>query len=144
MNPKQALPVVTTLAPVLAAAPPLLFGAALVVGLVWLFSDKQEKTEAAGTPKPWQKPTSAPTPSPAPVKISPPAKPQVMVSKRITRDDVAEALGYGSRPIPRQEAVDALQTLGFKKTAAYKALSPEGRFSEFLEYTSDGLIEWAG
>jgi len=57
---------------------------------------------------------------------------------------VAEALEYGEHAMTRTEAVAALQELGFQKTAAYKALSQEGRFAELLEHTPDGLIEWKG
>jgi hypothetical protein len=46
--------------------------------------------------------------------------------KRIRREDVAEALAYGVRGVPRGEAVAALRALGFHKTAAYKALSASG------------------
>jgi len=64
--------------------------------------------------------------------------------RRIMRDDVAEALAYGARPIPRSDAVAALQALGFQKTAAYKALSEDGRFGELIEHSQDGLVEWKG
>ena len=67
-----------------------------------------------------------------------------MKAKRIRREDLAEALAYGARSLTRQEAVTALQALGFGKTAAYKALSPDGRFAEFIEVAPDGLIEWKG
>lgn len=67
-----------------------------------------------------------------------------MSSKRIRREDVAEALAYGARSMTRQDAVAALQALGFGKTAAYKALSPDARFAEFLEVAPDGLMEWKG
>lgn len=57
---------------------------------------------------------------------------------------MAEALGYGGHLVSRADAVASLQALGFKKTAAYKALSPEGRFADLLEVSSDGSIEWIG
>jgi hypothetical protein len=57
---------------------------------------------------------------------------------------VAEALEYGEHAMTRTEAVATLQTLGFQKTAAYKALSPHGKFGELLEHTPDGLIAWQG
>lgn len=74
----------------------------------------------------------------------PPARPPTPASRLIMREDGAEALEYGARAMTRTEAVTALQALGFQKTAAYKALSPEGRFGELLEHTLDGLIEWKG
>jgi len=48
MNPKQTLPLLATL-PALAAAPPLLIGAAIGLGLFWLFSDdnKTDKPKSA-------------------------------------------------------------------------------------------------
>ena len=64
--------------------------------------------------------------------------------KKVTRDDLAEALAYGAKPLTRKEAVAALETLGFRKTSAYKALSPEGKFGSLIEFTPDGLVEWRG
>jgi len=40
MKPQQTIPLLTTLAPALAVAPPLLIGGAIVVGLIWLFQTK--------------------------------------------------------------------------------------------------------
>jgi len=69
---------------------------------------------------------------------------QKATPRRVRREDVAAALEYGARSVPRGEAVKALEALGFKKTAAYRALSPEGRFAELIAQTSGGLIEWKG
>jgi len=44
----------------------------------------------------------------------------------------------------RHDAVAALHALGFGKAAAYKALSTDGRFAEFLQVAPDGLMEWKG
>jgi hypothetical protein len=49
MNPKQTVPLVVTLAPFIAAAPPLLIGAAIGLGLIWLFSE-DEKAKPATKP----------------------------------------------------------------------------------------------
>jgi len=38
----------------------------------------------------------------------------------------------------------ALKTLGFGKTAAYAALSPDGRFSAWLKCSPDGIMTWMG
>ncbi len=141
MKPIQTVPLAVSLAPAIAAAPPLLIGAAIGLGLIWLFSDKKEsETSDDSVAQP-----AAPA-SPASSDGTPPLSKTLRASmlRRITREDVAEALGYGGRPVPRADAVAALQALGFKKTAAYKALSPEGRFADLLELSSDGSIEWIG
>jgi hypothetical protein len=44
----------------------------------------------------------------------------------------------------RGEAVAALQLLGFGKTAAYEALSADGRFAFLLQIAPDGMITWNG
>lgn len=138
MKPNQTVPLAVSLAPML--APPVLIGAAIGLGLVWLFSEKKTSPppttiERSAPVTPASGETSAQTM----VELKPKA-----ANRRVTREDVAEALSYGGRAVPRSEAVAALQALGFKKTAAYNALLPNGRFSELLEHNSDGLIEWIG
>lgn len=143
MNAKQAIPALAKLAPVLAAAgPPVLIGAAIGGVILWLLS-RGNTPAAAEAPKlapdvPLPTAIAAPAPSPAPVSNSPAR------ATRVLRDGLAEALAYGARSMTRQEAVAALQVLGFGKTAAYKALSPDGRFADLLTHTPDGLIEWRG
>ena len=138
MKPNQTLPILATLAPAAAAAPPVLFGLAIIGGILWLLSRVEE--EAEQTPAPHE-----PPPAHAPPIIdNTPAIPANPVQRRITREDLAEALEYGGRALTRPEAVYALQTVGFQKTAAYKALSPNGKFGELLEHTPDGLITWQG
>jgi hypothetical protein len=141
MNSKQTVPLIATLAPALAVAPPLLIGAAIGLGILWLLSKKQD----AATP-----PLAPETPAPAlslqiepeaPAPVSRQTKP---APKRITREDLAEALEYGVRYMALGEAVTALQSFGFGKTAAYKALSANSKFGSLLEFTPDGLIEWKG
>ena len=148
MNPKETIPVLAKLAPVLAAAgPPALIGVAIGLGLLWLFSDNEkEETPEAPKPAPELPPATVAMPS---VPIVPPeaqaaAPLPKAASRRITREDIAGALEYGARSVPRGEAVAALQALGFHKTAAYRALSANGRFAEFIEIAPDGLIEWKG
>jgi len=36
----------------------------------------------------------------------------------------------------------ALKNIGFGKTAAYEALSPDGRFAAWLQFAPDGIITW--
>lgn len=144
MNAKQTIPALAKVAPVIATAgPPALIGVGVGLVLLWLLSDdKKEETSQALEPTPEVLPPIADVVIPsAPATAS---TPSARVAKRIRREDIAEALEYGSRSVPRIEAVVKLQTLGFHKTAAYKALSPSGRFAEFIEIAPDGLIEWKG
>ena len=135
MNAKQTIPALVKFAPAVAAvAPPVLIFAALGAALVWLLS-RDEDDAAPETPLPVLSPT-------IPLKTS--ALSPTAENRRMTREDIAEALEYGSRAVPRGEAVAKLQALGFGKTAAYKALSPSSRFAEFIEIAPDGLIEWKG
>ena len=71
-----------------------------------------------------------------PVKQPLPAK-----GRTITREDLA-AIFNGARGLTRTAAVSALKALGFGKTAAYAALSPDGRFSAWLRCAPDGIITW--
>ena len=135
MNAKETVPILARLAPALAVAgPPALIGLAVGLGLIWLFSDNAEKPKPQAAPE-------APAPDAPPPPV---AKLPLRPARRVKREDLAEALEYGARSMARTEAVAALQALGFGKTAAYKAFSPDGRFSKFIEITPDGLIEWRG
>jgi hypothetical protein len=140
MKPNQTVPLLTALAPAFAAAPPLLIGGAIVLGVIWVLSDKDETTSPSPWPSP-EKPAPVPSTSYAPPL---PARQPKAASRRIVREDLAEALEYGARSLTRGEAVAALQARGYRKTAAYKALLIEGKFGDLLEYTPDGLIEWKG
>jgi len=55
---------------------------------------------------------------------------------------VATVFQRGARALTRTAAVAALKNLGFGKTAAYAALTPDGRFSAWLQYAPDGIISW--
>ena len=142
MKTKQAAPIIATFAPAAFFAPPILVGAFVGLGLIWLLSGGG-KSKKESPPK--QKSNCHPANSQQPSKavsgqiqhIAPPAN-------KITRYDLAEALAYGVRQFTRKEAVAALESLGFGKTAAYKALSPAGKFSSLIGFTQDGLIEWKG
>jgi hypothetical protein len=72
-------------------------------------------------------------------QIPPPTK-----KKLVTRADIATAFHHGARTLTRSAAVSALKNLGFGKTAAYSALSPDGRFSAWLHCAPDGIITWKG
>lgn len=189
MNPKQAAPLLVTLAPLAAVAPPLiiggLIGGAILLLLKALLSDDEEKkpeaeaveasaesrkiaeTQAfrqvpAEIPgKPLAVPVASvprvvvPMPSisrvpamsapvPAPHKIAAHLVPLPPIKKKLVkREDLATVFGHGTRTFSRTDAVAALKRLGFGKTAAYSALSPDGRFSAWLVFASDGIIYWA-
>jgi hypothetical protein len=91
--------------------------------------------------------TKTPAPVPIPV-IVPIVKtivqtiPLSVTKKFVTRADLATVFHYGKQPLTRTAAVAALKSLGFGKTAAYAALSPDGRFSAWLHCTPDGIITW--
>jgi hypothetical protein len=60
----------------------------------------------------------------------------------ITREHLAVIFKNGACLLDRKTAVAALQSLGFGKTAAYAALSPDGRFSTWLLCAPDGIMTW--
>ena len=62
--------------------------------------------------------------------------------KFVAREDLATVFQWGARSLTRTAAVAALKRLGFGKTAAYGALSPDGRFSAWLQCAPDGIITW--
>ena len=143
MNAKQTIPILAKLAPVLAAAgPPALIGVAIGGVILWLLSrGKEQVAEERRKPDP---DVSHPTQIMAPATVAAASSNPPIQSKRIRGEDLAVALEYGGRSMTRQEAVAALRALGFGKTAAYKALSENGRFAELMGYTPDGLVEWNG
>jgi len=127
MKPQETVSVVTTLAPAVMLAPPILIAGAIVgIGLLWLLAEEKEP------------------PQPKTDEDIPLVSRTARVAKRITREDVAEALAYGERAFNRKEAVAALESLGFRKTAAYKALAEGGKFASMIEFAPDGQIEWRG
>lgn len=136
MKPQETVPLLTTLTPAALMAPPVVVGVLIGVGLLWLLSERNNADQSHADDE--MSPRFVPDEStPRPAKLS-------TMSKRIAREDVAEVLAYGSRPFTRKEAVAALEALGFRKTAAYKALSPSSKFSSLIGFTPDGLIEWKG
>ena len=60
----------------------------------------------------------------------------------VTRKILANVFDHGARTLTRKDAVTALNHLGFGKTEAYAALSENGRFSAWLQFTPDGIIAW--
>lgn len=89
---------------------------------------------------------AAPVPAPAavivPKIIAQAPLPSPMKKKSVTRADMATIFQHGARTFTRTAAVSALKSLGFGKTAAYAALSPDGRFSAWLQFAPDGIIGW--
>jgi hypothetical protein len=81
-------------------------------------------------------------PVPAPQKIAAQIPPPPIKKKFVTREDLATVFHHGARGLTRTAAVAALKNLGFGKTAAYDALSPDGRFSAWLQCAPDGIITW--
>jgi hypothetical protein len=68
--------------------------------------------------------------------------PSPIKKKFVTREDVATVFQRGARPLTRTAAVAELKNLGFGKTAAYAAITPDGRFSAWLQFAPDGIITW--
>lgn len=81
-------------------------------------------------------------PVPAPPKIPAHIPPPPVKKKFVTRADLATVFHHGARGLTRPAAVAALKSLGFGKTAAYAALSPDGRFAGWLQLAPDGTITW--
>jgi hypothetical protein len=82
-----------------------------------------------------------PPPSAAPVIKIQPKIPLPAQKKIISREDLAKIFN-GGRGLTRKSAVSALKALGFGKTAAYQALEINGRFADWLQFASDGIITW--
>jgi hypothetical protein len=76
------------------------------------------------------------------VPTVPDNKTQSPRKKAITRENMAEIFYRGGRNLDRKAAVAALMALGFGKSAAYEALSPDGRFSDSLYCTPGGIVTW--
>jgi hypothetical protein len=192
MNPKQAVPLIATvarLAPAIAPLiPALLFGGAIFFTVKWLLSndDKEKQPETVPVDTANQRTTPGTTvfhpipaeipakPAPVPLRsapravVPPPAiqsVPKVSVptpasavvptiksvaqvppppvkKKFVTREDLAIVFQRGARSLTRIATVAELKRLGFGKSAAYAALTPDGRFTSCLKFASDGIITW--
>jgi len=96
---------------------------------------------------------SAPVPPKNPIPPSPSFIPAMKIAsqvplpppikkKFVTRNDLATIFHRGAHALTRTAAVAALKKIGFGKTAAYAALTPDGRFSAWLRFAPDGIITW--
>jgi len=88
-----------------------------------------------------------PAPASVPAAVASPkivrqVPPPPIKKKFVTREDMAAIFQNGARALTRPEAVAALKKLGFSKSAAYAALTPDGRFSAWLQFAPDGVITW--
>lgn len=74
----------------------------------------------------------------------PTVKTEIPANRRnlITREHMAAIFDQGKILLNRKTAAELLKELGFGKSAAYEALSPDGRFSAYLYDTPDGMISW--
>lgn len=138
MNAKQIVPVIARV------APPILLIVLAGLAIKSLFSgnaaeNQPESTTANGIPQnsPEIPPLSAAMPKVTVADSQPPVK-----RRLVTREDLANVFRQGW--LTRPEAVAALKRLGFSKSAAYEALSEEGRFAFLLHFAPDGLIAWRG
>jgi hypothetical protein len=165
MNAKQRIPLIAAFLPLL-----LIIGVVFLV-VKWIFpakkvtetkpetmpasSETESRRKEAETslktpsfrPIPAEipvKPAAAPVPAAiATKKIVTQAPPPPPIKKKfVTREDMAKIFHRGARSLTRPAAVAALKKIGFGKTAAYAALSPDGRFSAWLRCSSDGIITW--
>ena len=161
MNPKQTVPLAVTLAPLIAVAPAVLTVGGIIALAAWALSDdKKKKTDSAPDTENNRKPAETPvfreipaippTIIPRPVYSAPansaaipPGKLAAMSKKPITRADMVTIFKNGQLTLTRMDAVSALKKLGYGKTAAYSATAPDGRFSAWLIFGSDGIISWA-
>ena len=73
--------------------------------------------------------------------VSPATMGQRLVRAKIKIRDLMRIFS-GATVMMRKSAVAALKNLGYGKTAAYDALSPDGRFSAWLQFAPDGIITW--
>ncbi len=106
-------------------------------------SVKSVAVPVSSAPKPFFPPLSVPlVPVVAIPKIVAQAPPPPIKKKFVTREAMATAFQRGARALSRQDAVAALKKLGFRKTAAYAALSEDGRFASWLQFAPDGIITW--
>jgi hypothetical protein len=84
-------------------------------------------------------------PAPAQVIKSVVQTPPPPIKKKfVRREDLAAVFQRGARALTRTAAVAALKKIGFGKSAAYEALSVNGRFSDWLQFAQDGIITWTG
>jgi hypothetical protein len=138
-------------------APPLLLVAVAGLAIKSLFSGDEKKLEAKPASKMPEKSTVVPIippisvsagskiPSPTLIPADPilddlPLNMPSQKRRIVLREDLARIFRHGTRSLYRIDAVAELQKLGFGKTAAYEALSPDGRFASWLKIAPDGII----
>jgi len=148
MNPNQTIQTIARV------APPLLLVVLAGLAIKSLFSG-EKKTEAALVSVPKNVPffplisvpampknsASAPFAS-VPISEDLPQSGTPQRRRIVLRDDLVRIFQNGTRSLYRTEAVVELQELGFGKTAAYEALSPDGKFASWLKIAPDGKISW--
>jgi hypothetical protein len=88
------------------------------------------------------KPIILPVSVPSVLKVSATQIPSPIKKKFVTRNDLATIFQRGARALNKTAAVAALKKIGFGKSAAYQALTPDGRFSAWLQFAPDGIITW--
>jgi hypothetical protein len=156
MNGKQTIPQTVSSAPIA-----VIIGLGLAV-IYWLFSADESKKDpetqptSTGTEKNGKPVVSQPisvqpeSENNFPIILtdeillpkSPSQSPSHFKRKRIRRKDMEIIFRRGELTLT--EAVSALKSLGFGKSAAYEALSADGQFSAWLEFAPDGIITWKG
>jgi hypothetical protein len=151
MNAKQTIPLIATFAPAVAAiAPVVIIGVPIFFALKWLLSEDDKKpettpvnAEAETQRKDAESAVFRSIPAEIPVKsVSVPVFAPPVKKKFVTREDLAIVFNRGQQSLSRTAAVATLKSLGFGRTAAYAALTPDGRFSTWLHFASDGIITW--
>jgi hypothetical protein len=137
--------------------PALIIGGAAIAIVAALFSDdKKAKAESEKTENQKSasqiivvprisKPTISATPRKIelidPLNFSIPVE-KINSKRPVTREHLTKIFQNGIRALTRNQAVEELKQLGFRKTAAYKALAENGRFSFLFDFSSDGTIRW--
>jgi hypothetical protein len=149
MNGKPTMPPTGSPVPILA-----IMGLGLTA-IYWFFSADESKKE------PEIKPTNAGTENNGKPAVKPvifnPVQPKPKTNfplilkaetpfpaefkrKRIRRKNMEIIFRQGELNLT--EAVSALKSLGFGKSAAYEALSVSGQFPAWLKFAPDGMISW--
>jgi hypothetical protein len=147
MNAKGTIP------PNASGGTALLLGFAIVWAVKQLFFDEDAENKPENTPtspgtentgKTAVIPVNSVPISPIFVPKTPRQFPPTHKRNRITRNHMEIVFQRGTRTFYRTEAVEALKGLGFGQSAAYEAVSPNGRFSAWLQFAPDGVIFWKG
>jgi hypothetical protein len=101
------------------------------------------KQPPAISPAPEKRPSVIETAAAIATQAAPPTPPAGPLKRKVvTREDMAAVFQCGARALSRSTAVVALKSRGFGQTAAYAALSADGRFAAWLNIAPDGIINW--